>query len=188
VEAEGIRCTVFSSLSTLLGCENKSRRQAQMAGQGTTIGPSSKYIKARARSTQNFARTLREIQTQRQNGFSVPRTTHARATDTPRVARPIALTPWQDTRHLWQAKRASFRLRHDERIKKGAPHCLNLYPFFLFPLSLSLATGIGKGDISKGSFSAKETGPEPSYGSGVRRLCPAGFGNRPRALGLRALY
>jgi hypothetical protein len=30
-----------------------------------------------------------------------------------------------------------------------------------FPLSLSLATGIGKGDISEGSFSAKETGPEP---------------------------
>jgi hypothetical protein len=32
VEAEGMRCAVFSSLSTLLSCENKSRRQAQMAG------------------------------------------------------------------------------------------------------------------------------------------------------------
>jgi hypothetical protein len=32
VEAEGMRCAVFSSLSTLLGCENKNRRQAQMAG------------------------------------------------------------------------------------------------------------------------------------------------------------
>jgi hypothetical protein len=32
VEAEGMRCAVFSSLSTLLGCKNKSRRQAQMAG------------------------------------------------------------------------------------------------------------------------------------------------------------
>jgi hypothetical protein len=93
---------------------------------------------------------------------SVPRTTRARATDTPRVARPVALTPWQGTRHLWQAKRAPFRLRHDDRLEKGAPHCLNLYPFFL-SLSLSLATGIGKGDISKGSFSAKETGLEPSY-------------------------
>jgi hypothetical protein len=32
VEAEGVRCAVFSSLSTLLGYENKSRRQAQMPG------------------------------------------------------------------------------------------------------------------------------------------------------------
>jgi hypothetical protein len=32
VEAEGMRCTVFSSLSTILGCENESRRQTQMAG------------------------------------------------------------------------------------------------------------------------------------------------------------
>jgi hypothetical protein len=93
---------------------------------------------------------------------SVPRTTRARATDAPRTARPVALTPWQGTRHLWQAKRASFRLRHDDRLKKGAPHCLNLYPFFLFSLSL-LPQGSRKGDISKGSFSAKEAGPEPSY-------------------------
>jgi hypothetical protein len=35
-----------------------------------------------------------------------------------------------------------------DRVKKGAPHYLNLYPFS-FPLSLSLAIGIGKGDISK---------------------------------------
>jgi hypothetical protein len=54
-----------------------------------------------------------------------------------------------------------FGLRHDDCLKKGVPHCLNLYPVFLFPLSLSLATGIEKGDISEGSFSAKETGPKP---------------------------
>jgi hypothetical protein len=78
------------------------------------------------------------------------------------MASPVALTPWQGTRHLWQAKRAPFRLRHDDRLEKGAPQCLNLYPFSFF-LSLSLATGIEKGDISKGSFSAKEAGPEPSY-------------------------
>jgi hypothetical protein len=162
VEAEGMRCVVFTSLSTLLGCENESSKQAQMTGQRTTAGPSSGYIKARARSTQSFARTLREIQTRRQNGFSVPRTTRACATDAPRIARPIALTPWQGTRHLWQAKRAPFRLCHDDRLKKGAPCCLNLYPVFFFP-PLSLAIGIVKGDISKGSFSMKETGPEPSY-------------------------
>jgi hypothetical protein len=67
---------------------------------------------------------------------SVPRKTRSRATDTPQVARPIALTPWQGTRHLWQVKRAPFCLRHDDRLKKGAPHCLNLYPFS-FSLSLS---------------------------------------------------
>jgi hypothetical protein len=32
VEAEGMRCAVFSSLAILLGCGNQSRRQAQMAG------------------------------------------------------------------------------------------------------------------------------------------------------------
>jgi hypothetical protein len=32
VEAEGMRCAVFSSLSTFLGTEDKSRRQAQMVG------------------------------------------------------------------------------------------------------------------------------------------------------------
>jgi hypothetical protein len=32
VEAEGMRCAVFSSLSTFLGREDKSRRQVQMAG------------------------------------------------------------------------------------------------------------------------------------------------------------
>jgi hypothetical protein len=117
------------------------RKQKQKASANDKVknhsGLSSGYIKAGARSTQNFTRTLREFQTRRQNGFSVPRTTRARATDTPRVARPVALTPWQGTRHLWQAKRASFRLRHDDRLKKGVPHCLNLYHVFLFPLSLS---------------------------------------------------
>jgi hypothetical protein len=39
VEAEGMRCAVFSSLSTLLGCENKSRRQAQMAGKEPLPAP-----------------------------------------------------------------------------------------------------------------------------------------------------
>jgi hypothetical protein len=32
VEAEGMRCAVFFSLTILLGCGNQSRRQAQMAG------------------------------------------------------------------------------------------------------------------------------------------------------------
>ena len=84
----------------------------------------------------------------------------ARATSNPRIARPVALTLWQDTCHPWQAsgrRFASIMMTASE----GVPRCFSLFPFFLSPLSLS--TGIGKGDISKESFSAKEMGPEPSY-------------------------
>jgi hypothetical protein len=65
---------------------------------------------------------------------SVPRT--ARATAAPRTTRLVALTPRQGRRHLWQAKRATLHLRHDDRVKKGAPHRSISYPFPL-PLSLS---------------------------------------------------
>jgi hypothetical protein len=85
----------------------------------------------------------------------------ARATDSPRIARPVALTPWQGKRHLRQEKRALFHLRHGDRVKKGVPPYLNSYPL-PFPLSL-LPQGPGKGIFRKGSFPAKETGPEPSY-------------------------
>jgi hypothetical protein len=91
---------------------------------------------------------------------SVPRM--ARATTAPRTTRPDALTPRQGRRHLWQAKRASFHLRHDDRVKK---RCATLFKFISFsssPFSL-LLQGPGKGIFRKGSFSAKEAGPEPSY-------------------------
>jgi hypothetical protein len=65
---------------------------------------------------------------------SIPQT--ARATAAPRTTRPVALTPRQGKRRLWQAKRAMFHLRHDDRVKKGAPRHLNSYPF-PSPLSLS---------------------------------------------------
>jgi hypothetical protein len=47
--------------------------------------------------------------------------------------------------------------------KKGVPHCFKISPFFLSSLFLSLHRDREKGDISKESFTAKETGPEPSY-------------------------
>jgi hypothetical protein len=73
---------------------------------------------------------------------SVPRT--ARATAAPRTTRPVALTSRQGRRHLWQAKQATFHLCHDNRVKKGAPHRLNPYPFLL-PLFYLLLQGPRKG-------------------------------------------
>ena len=64
---------------------------------------------------------------------------------------------------LWQEKRATLRLRHNDRVKKGTPRRSISYtvPFFLF---LSLATGTGKGGYpKKGSFPVKEPGSEPPY-------------------------
>jgi hypothetical protein len=65
---------------------------------------------------------------------SVPRTARARTTAAPRTTRPIALTLRQDRRRLWQAKQATLHLRHNDRVKKGAPRHLISFPF---PLSLS---------------------------------------------------
>lgn len=75
---------------------------------------------------------------------SVPRMARARATAAPRTTRPVALTPRRDKRRLWQGKRATLRLRHNDRVKKGTPRRLISYPFPFF-LFLSLATGTGKG-------------------------------------------
>jgi hypothetical protein len=114
----------------------------------------------------------------------VPRT--ARATAAQRTTRPIALTPRQGKRHLWQAKRATFHLHHDDRVKKGAPHHFNLYPFLL---PLSLATRTGKGDISKGILLREGSGPRALLLiRGSKAGPPEGFDSRPRALGLQAHY
>jgi hypothetical protein len=71
-----------------------------------------------------------------QSETPVPRMAHTRATAAPRTARPVALTLRQDRRHLWQAKQATLHLRHNDRVKKGAPRRSISYPFPL-PLSLS---------------------------------------------------
>jgi hypothetical protein len=46
---------------------------------------------------------------------------------------------------------------------KKVRHTVSKYLLSSFALSFSLSTGIGKGDISKEPFAAKEMGPEPSY-------------------------
>jgi hypothetical protein len=79
---------------------------------------------------------------------SVPRTARARATVSPRTARPIALTSWRERRRLWQGKRATLHLRHNDRVKKGTPRHSISYPFPFSPFSL-LQQGPGKGDTPK---------------------------------------
>jgi hypothetical protein len=54
---------------------------------------------------------------------------------------------------------------------KKVCHVVQFRILFLFPF-LSLATGTGKGDTLKGILLREGTGPEPSYGSEVRRLAP----------------
>ena len=143
----------------------------------------------------------------------VPRTARARTTAAPRTTRPVALTPQQGRRHLWQAKQATLHLRHDDRAKKGTPRRLISYPFFSSSFSL-LLQGPEKGIPRKGSFSAKEpgsappitdqwfegwppegstaasdrVGPTPTTGQGFEGQPPEGFHGRLRLLGLRAHY
>ena len=97
-----------------------------------------------ARNTDFNLADTRTRDSKTQSETNVPRTARARATAAPPTTRPVALTPWQDKRRLWQEKRTTLRLRHNDRAKKGTPrHSISYpFPFFLF---LSLATGTGKG-------------------------------------------
>jgi hypothetical protein len=116
---------------------------------------------------------------------SVPRT--ARATAAPRTTRPVALTPRQGRRHLWQAKRATLHLRHDDRVKKGVPHRLNSYPFLL-PLSLSCYRDWERGYSERDPSPRRKQAPSPPTDQGFEGW-PLGRVRRPpRALGLQAHY
>jgi hypothetical protein len=95
-----------------------------------------------------------------QSETTVPRTARARATAASRTTRLVALTLWRDRRRLWQEKRATLRLRRNDRVKKGTPRHSISYPF---PLSLSYNRDRERGIPRKGSFSVTETGPEPPY-------------------------
>jgi hypothetical protein len=89
--------------------------------------------------------------------FPFPRTTRTRATDTPRVAHPVALTPWQDTCLLWQAdgrRFASVMMTASKKVR----HTVSKY---LFSLSLSL-----RRDRETGHFE----GVLRSEGNGTRAL------------------
>jgi hypothetical protein len=118
---------------------------------------------------------------------SVPRMTRARAVAAQRTTRPVALTPRQGKRHLWQAKRASFHLRHDDRVKKGATHRLNSYPFPL-PLSLSCYRDRERGYFERDPSPRRKRAPSPPTDLGFEGWPLEGFDSRPRVLGLRAHY
>jgi hypothetical protein len=79
---------------------------------------------------------------------SIPRTARARATAAPRTARPVALTPRRERRRLWQGKRVTLHLRHNDRVKRGTPRHSISYPFPFSSFSL-LQQGPGKGDTPK---------------------------------------
>jgi hypothetical protein len=92
---------------------------------------------------------------------SVPQT--ARATAAPRTTR--ALTPWQGRRHLWQAKRATLHLRHNDCVKKGTPRRLISYPFPL-PLSLSCYRDRERGYSERDPSPRRERAPSPPTDQG----------------------
>jgi hypothetical protein len=118
---------------------------------------------------------------------SVPRTARARTIATPRTTRPVALTLRQGRRHLWQEKRATLHLRHNDRVKK-VRHDFRFRILFHF-LFLSLATGTRKGDTPKGILLHEGNGPRaPLLIRGSKAGPSEEFDSRLRALGLRAHY
>jgi hypothetical protein len=118
---------------------------------------------------------------------SVPRTARARTTAAPRTTRPIALTLRQDRRHLWQAKQATLHLRHDDRVKKGAPRHSILYPFPL-PLSLSCHRDRERGYSERDPSPRRKQALSPLLIRGSKAGPLEGFNSHLRAPGLRAHY
>jgi hypothetical protein len=144
---------------------------------------------------------------------SVPRTAHARTTAAPPTTRPVSLTLRQNRRHLWQAKRATLHLRHNDCVKKGAPRRSNSYPFPL-PLSLSCYRDRERGYSERDPSLRRKRAPSPptdqrfeGWPLGRVRQPPQstraprlllirgskagpseGFDSRLRALGLHAHY
>jgi hypothetical protein len=115
---------------------------------------------------------------------SVPRT--ARATAAPRTTRLVALTLRQGRRHLWQAKRATLHLCHNDGAKKGAPHRSISYPFPL-PLSLSYYRDRERGYSERDPSLRRKRAPSPPTDQGFEGWPLGRVRQPPRALGLRAL-
>jgi hypothetical protein len=89
------------------------------------------------------------------------------------------ITPWQGKRHLRQVKRAPFHLRQDDRVKKGAPHYLNLYPF-PFLLSLSCHKDRERGYFEKDPSQRRKWAPSPPTDQGFEGCALRGSATAPK--------
>jgi hypothetical protein len=111
-----------------------------------------------------------------------------RATTASRTTRPVTLTPRRDRRRLWQEKRATLHLRHNDRVRKGTPRRSISYPFPFSSFSL-LQQGPGKGDTPKRILPHEGTRLRASLLIRGSKAGPLeGFNSRLRARGLHTHY
>jgi hypothetical protein len=76
--------------------------------------------------------------------------------------------------------RAPFRLRHDDRLKKGAPHCFEISPFFLSSLSLSLSPqGSGKETFRRSPSQQRKRASSPPTDQGFKGCALRGLATAP---------
>jgi hypothetical protein len=76
--------------------------------------------------------------------------------------------------------RAPFRLRHDDCLKKSAPHCFSLFPFFLSPLS---PQGSGKEIFQKSPSQQRKRAPSPPTDLGFEVCALRGSATTPEHSG-----
>jgi hypothetical protein len=105
----------------------------------------------------------------------------------PRTTCPVAFTPRQGRRHLWQAKRATLHLRHNDRVKNGVPRRSISYPFAL-PLSLSCYRDRERGYSERDPSPRRKRARALLLIRGSKAGPSEGFDSRLRALGLHAHY
>jgi hypothetical protein len=70
---------------------------------------------------------------------------------------------------------------HDDHLKKGAPCCLNLYPFSFFSLSLSLAIGIEKRGYFERILLSEGSGPRALLLIRGSKVAPCGVQQPPQS-------
>jgi hypothetical protein len=76
--------------------------------------------------------------------------------------------------------RAPFRLRHDDCLKKGAPHCFEISPFFLSSLFLSLRRDRERGHF-EGALRSKRNGPRALLLIRGSKVAPYGVRRPPQS-------
>jgi hypothetical protein len=76
--------------------------------------------------------------------------------------------------------RAPLHLRHDDCLKKGAPHCFEISPFFLFSLFLSLRRDRERGHF-EGALRSKRNGPRALLLIRGSKVAPYGVQQPPQS-------